>query len=95
MVVFSEAGDNIEYIHSGYEYIPGDLSDDLAKLKSGADPASEWDGNDIENTSGMTDPNNFESWFPTYEEGLGWDIVADNDGIYPEKMGSSAKKELF
>ena len=92
LIVYGENG-KIEYIHTGYEYHPGQLSDDLEALKNGDDPARDWDGNDL-HTTGMENPEELESWFPWEQKGVGWEIVADNDGIYPEEMGTAARIEF-
>lgn len=92
LVVFSD-GEKVEYIHSGYEYNPGQLTGDLENLKNGDDPARDWDGNELEDAE-MENPEDLESWFPWEQEGQGWEVVADNDGIYPENMGTAAKLEF-
>ena len=93
LVVFAQDGETVEYIHSGYEYNPGQLTEDLDALKAGADPAKEWDGNELDNVD-MEAPEDLESWFPWEQKGQGWQIVADNDGVYPEDMGAAAKIEF-
>lgn len=94
LVVFAEDGETIEYIHSGYEYNPGQLTEDLEALKNGDDPAKDWDGNDLNNAE-MEAPEDLESWFPWSQKGQGWEVVADNDGIYPEDMGGAASREFL
>ena len=39
------------YLHTGYEHAPGQLTEDIEMLTSGSFPVSEWDGNEIEDTS--------------------------------------------
>ena len=95
LVVFAEGGETIEYIHSGYEYNPGQLTEDLENLKNGDDPAKDWDGNELDSTEGMENPEDLESWFPWSQKGQGWEAVADNDGIYPEDMGGAASQEFL
>lgn len=90
LVVFAQDGETIEYIHTGYEYNPGQLTEDLESLKNGDDPAEDWDSNEL----GSELPKDFESWFPWDQKGTGWEVVADNDGIYPEDMGTAAKNEF-
>lgn len=94
LVVFAEDGENVEYIHSGYEYNPGQLTEDLENLKNGDDPAEYWDGNELDSVEGMENPEDLESWFPWNQKGIGWETVADNDGIYPEDMGAAARVEF-
>lgn len=92
LIVYGENGE-IEYIHTGYEYYPGQLLNDLEALKDGDDPARDWDGNDLY-TTGMEHPEELESWFPWEQKGIGWEVVADNDGVYPEEMGEAASIEF-
>ena len=92
LIVYGEYG-KIEYIHTGYEYHPGYLSDDLEALKNGDDPAHDWDGNDLHTTE-MENPEDLESWFPWEQKGIGWNVIADNNGIYPGKMGTAAHIEF-
>ena len=97
LIVSAENGETIEYIHTGYEYNPGQLKEDLENLKNGDDPAKDWDGNamkDEEIIAEMDDPEDLESWFPWDQKGIGWEVVADNEGIYPEDMGVAAKEEF-
>lgn len=85
LVVFDENG-YVEYLHNGYEYgTDGRLLEDLENLKSGDNPVVDWEGNE-ENPQSVYDN------ITSYE--CGWEIVADNDGIYPEKMGYAARIEF-
>lgn len=84
LVVFNENGE-VEYLHTGYEYVIGKLSDDLKYLKDGDDPANDWDGNE-------ENPQEIYDNITSFE--YGWEIVADNDGIYPNKMGIAACLEF-
>ena len=93
LVVFAQDGGTIEYIHTGYEYNPGQLSEDLEEIKSGADPAKDWDGNGLDSAE-IESPEDLESWFPWAQKGIGWEVVADNDETYPENMGAAARAEL-
>lgn len=98
LMVFAQDGETIEYIHTGYEYNPGQLTDDLTALENGDDPANEWDGNaleEVEMTAEMDNPEELESWFPWEQKGIGWEVIADNDGIYPSAMGSAAELEFL
>lgn len=82
LVVYNEETEKLEYIHTGYEFNPGQLSEDIAALKDGDDPAMMWDGNEIDCFTNL-EINEFAS-------GEFGKLVADNDAIYPENMGSSA-----
>lgn len=91
LVVFeSEEYGNISYLHTGYEYNPGQLTEDISALKAGSNPA-EWDGNELTNS----DSTDFESYFPWNQKGIGWEVIADNDGIYTEKMGIAGQYEFL
>lgn len=84
LAVFAESGE-VEYLHTGYEYVNGQLINDLKALKEGDNPAEDWEGNE-ENPQAVYDNiTSFEN---------GWNIVADNDGIYPDKMGRAACLEF-
>ena len=75
----------VEYLHDGYEYAPSQLAEDLVALRAGDTPATDWDGN-------AEDPQAMYDNITSYE--YGWEIVADNDGIYPDKMGAAAQREF-
>lgn len=90
LVVFRNSDENeIEYLHSGYEYCPGQLMQDLWALFCGDDPREEWDGNDITGDFIL-----FEDLFSMETINCGWKIVADNDGAYPFRFGAAAQHEL-
>ena len=93
LVVFSRDGETIEYIHTGYEYNQGQLTEDLEALRAGENPVTDWDGNELEETD-LDNPEDIESWFPWDQKGTGWEVVADNDGIYTEDMGAAARLEF-
>ena len=92
LVIFSES-EKVEYIHSGYEYNQGQLSEDLIAFKNGENPVEEWDGNcgGLEYEYGE-DPQIIYDNITSYE--YGWEIVADNNGVYIDKMGTAAKLEF-
>ena len=91
LVVFAN-GNTVKYVHGGYEYNPGQLIEDLLKLRNGDDPVKDWEGNEMDDC--YEDPKDFENWFPYYEEGIGWNVVADQDHIYPMVMGAAACREF-
>lgn len=81
LVVFGNDG-NVEYLHSGYEYgTTGRLINDLKALKNGDNPSVDWDGNSDNPQVEYDDMTSYK---------YGWEIVADNDGLYPNKMGNAA-----
>lgn len=85
LAVYDECGENIVYVHTDYEYVPGQLTNDLAELKNGAEPEKEWAGN-------VEDPQETYNNITSYE--CGWNVVADNEGIYYEDMGATARLEF-
>lgn len=92
LAVFNAEGE-VDYIHSGYEYTQGQLQIDLEALRNGDNPTNDWDGN----CGGMeweygTDPQAIYDNIKSYE--YGWDVVANNDGMFPEKMGCAAHEEF-
>lgn len=92
LVVFNAEGE-VDYIHSGYEYTQGQLQNDLKALKNGGNPVEDWDGNcgGLEWEYG-TDPQAIYDDIKSYE--YGWEVVADNECLYPEKMGGAALSEF-
>lgn len=81
LVVFNKNG-KVDYLHSGYEYEKhGRLICDLEALKNGDNPVADWDGNEDNPQAVYDNIVSFE---------YGWEIVADNDGMYPDKMGCAA-----
>lgn len=89
LVVFGVDG-KIEYVHTGYEYAeqftPSQFAADLEALRDGA-PVSDWDGNE-------DDPQGWYDDLLSFSRGRDWEVVADNDGLYPDKMGNNSA-ELF
>jgi hypothetical protein len=79
------------YSHSGYEYNPGQLTQDIKGLESGSDPTT-WDGNE----------NSQESYDGFYDESRrngGWDVVVKGCTGLPTKyyyprMGRAAQIEF-
>lgn len=83
LVVFE--GQKVVYLHSGYEYNVGQLKEDIKELVSGAS-VDEWEGNEDDPQASYDNIISFE---------YGWEIVADQDGVYPDKMGGAATLELL
>lgn len=92
LVVFDE-NDKVEYIHTGYEYIGGNLKEDIEALENGADPVKEWEGNcgGIEYEFGDV-PQELYDNITSYD--CGWSVIADNDGEYPNVMGEAGRREF-
>lgn len=85
LIAYNKRG-QADYIHTGYEFVPGQLKQDLQALADGADPVVDWDGNEIED---LTAEQIAEA-----ENGEWGVLVADNDGIYLDHAGSAAYNEL-
>ena len=81
LLVYDHDGET-EYIHTGYEFCPGQLSQDLQALREGADPARDWDGNEI------------DDFVPCQLGGPWGDLIADNWGTYPHNMGAAGLREF-
>ena len=77
----------VEYIHTGYEYSPGQLSADLDALRRGDDPATEWEGNEIDDYNGDL----------AYDLATGaWgQVIADSWGVYYHHMGGAGQREFL
>lgn len=83
LVIFDDSNE-VSYLHTGYEYILGQLTNDLTELANGSDPST-WDGCE-------DDPQEIYDNITSFE--YGWEIIADNDGIYPQKMGAAGCLEF-
>lgn len=83
LVVFDDNG-SISYLRTGYEYILGRLTNDLIELANGSDPSTWY--NCEEN------PEEIYNDFLFHE--YGWEIIADNDGLYSDKMGAAGRLEF-
>jgi hypothetical protein len=77
------------YAHSGYEYSPGQLSQDISALMEGEDPR-QWEGGE----------ENPEEEYLSWVDGnpYGWQTIArgNENGIsyYPHRMGRAAQLEF-
>ena len=78
LVVFSEG--KCVYFGSGYEHCPPRMQDDVQALLDGADPC-DWEGEE--------NPGAVYDGFTDHE--IGWDVIADDEGVYIDKMGSAGK----
>ena len=95
LVIFNK-DDEIEYITTDFEYSPGSLISALEKLSYG-DDLSDWKENLLEVNyiyPIVENPKRLESWFPEEQYKTGWNIIADNNGIYPESMGTAGQIEF-
>ena len=87
LVIFNNDNE-IEYIETDFQYDPGSLVSVLEKLSYG-DDLSDSEENLLDNpfeVSFVENPKRLESWFPEEQYKTGWEIIADNDGIYPQKI---------
>lgn len=66
-------------------WTPGRLVTDLQSLKDGDNPVIDWEGNE-------ENPQEIYDYITSFE--YGWEVVADNDGIYPNKMRCIACNEF-
>lgn len=83
LVIFDDS-DEVTYLHTGYEYILGQLTNDLTELSNGSDQST-WDGCE-------ENPQEIYDNITSFE--YGWEVIADNDGIYPEAMGTAGCLEF-
>ena len=83
LVVFDDNG-SISYLRTGYEYILGQLTNDLIELANGSAPSTWY--NCEEN------PEEIYNDFLSHE--YGWEIIADNDRLYSDKMGVTGRLEF-
>lgn len=83
LAVFNKG--NVIYMHTEYEFNPGQLSEDIKALKRGDNPIIDWEGN-VENPQKLYEE--ITSNVNTYK------IVRDNNGVYPNNMGAAARLEF-
>ncbi len=75
------------YFASGYEHTDGNLSRDIAGLRAGDHPVR--DGWDV-----VSDGNPDDMYSVLISHEYGWQVVADQDGVYPDRMGAAARREF-
>lgn len=93
MFVWDASGENLVYAHSGYEFVKGQLTEDIDALKNGTDPEEDWEGNCFFNGTSTSDWEEFgglEAVYNDISNSEDCEMVADNGGIYRENMGRSA-----
>jgi len=83
-------GNECIWFASSYEFIPGNLQEDIAALQEGADPLQ--DGWESYLPEGYT-PQRLYNEFTSYKYGCehGWEIIADETDIYPHRMGVAGR----
>lgn len=88
LFVYGDDGD-VVYAASDFEYVPGDLAEAMKALWNGADPIA--DGWDIQ----YKDPQEFRNGFTEQSQrNGGWELVADENGVYELMSGAEFKREL-
>lgn len=85
LIAYNKDG-QADYVHTGYEFVPGQLKQDLQALADGDDPATDWDGNEIADYTAEQ--------IAEAENGEWGELVADSDGIYLNHAGYAAATEL-
>lgn len=90
-LAFYDSEGNLESLHEGYEYRsePGGIMADIEAVKNDPDDNLFWDNNLLQKDFFGGDFSGFNGFPP-----FGLEIVADNDGIYPERMGVAACREF-
>jgi len=83
LAVFNEAGECI-YFHSGFEFDKDTLSDCIGRLRMG-EGTEDWEGNSETPREDYENLTSFE---------YGWEVISDEEGVYPDKMGAAARKEF-
>lgn len=79
-------GDACIWYACSYEYNPEGLREDIAALKEGSHPVVDrWETN---LPDGYT-PQQMYDKLISYE--YGWEIIADDAGVYPERMGAAGR----
>lgn len=58
-------------------WTPGRLVNDLQSLKDGDNPVIDWEGNE-------ENPQEIYDYITLFE--YAWEVVADNDGVYPNTL---------
>ena len=88
LFVYGDDGD-VVYAASDFEYVPGNLAEAMKALWNGADPIA--DGWDIQ----YKDPQEFRNGFTEQSQrNGGWELIADENGVYELMSGAAFKREL-
>ncbi len=84
LAVFS--GDECIWYASGYEHYPGGPREDIAALLDGEHPLRDkWEPDLPDDYA----PQQLYDALTSYE--YGWEIIADDAGVYPERMGAAGR----
>lgn len=82
-------GQQCIYAHDGYEFTPGQLSQDIAALDKGSD-TSDWDGNTNDPQALWDEMEQFVTGYNTIASG-----GRGHHHIYPQAMGAAGKMEFY
>ncbi len=86
LAVFDSNGDECIWYGAGYEHSPDTLQKDIAALRDGAHPVDDgWESDLPEGYTAQllyTDLTSHE---------YGWQIIADDAGVYPDRMGAAGR----
>lgn len=73
------------YVHSGYEFVPGQLTRDIDLLRGGAHPIADgWDNNELVELGDAVVSDLRSSCC----------LIANNVGCYPNCMGAAGRMEF-
>lgn len=83
---------SVSYIHTGFESeAPDVMREAMNDLRTGTDPAKEWDGNC--GGASWEFGDNPQKIYDSLLKGNP-DLIADNHGIYRDRFGASGKRFL-
>ena len=80
LLVYTNNRELVEYIHTTYEYNPERLIEDLISILEGADPLTEWDGNEVVDD----EQRNVDYWYDPDIENIGWWVIANEETTLDE-----------
>jgi hypothetical protein len=79
--------DDIIYMHFNYEHTVGKLRADIEELKKDTCNVEEWDGCEVDGDK--------KAMWKIYDQEYEFSqLIADIDGIYPERMGAAGSLEF-
>ncbi len=86
LAVFDGDGDECIWYASGYEHNPDSLREDIAALRDGGHPLHDnWESNLPDGYTAQRLYNRLIVY------GYCWEIIADDVGVYPERMGAAGR----
>ena len=92
--LFVFRGGEIVYAACGWEHSPGVLRESLEELRR-TGTAEGWEGMDYWEGMDTTPEESYATLHGWVDEGMGGaHIIADQDGIYPDRMGAAGKREF-